>query len=241
MYKIACWDTDSRFLEDFYEICSDIFRRFHIDYQLDTFTSFDELYDKCIQTPRYYSLLVLDVMIPENDSENGIDFAKKLRSCGVSSSILLISSSKDYILDGYEVQALHYMLKPLEPALLEKILLKDYRTNYMQQRLILSKGSCITYVYLKDILYIESIRRTTLIHTVNDIVTCNLHLDDLFIQLPPTDFVRCHQSYIVNLSYVTILRRYEAVLKDLTVPVSKSHYKAVQSNFIRFLREGGSL
>lgn len=238
MYKIACCDDDTVFLEHFSRICKDIFQRSHIEYQLDTFVTFEPLYERCIQNPEYYNLLVLDVLLSDDESENGIVWGQRLRENGISCSILLVSSSKDFILDGYDVQAIHYIVKPVDLALLEKILLKDYHTNHMPQRLVLTKGSAVTAVYFKDILYIESIQRTTVIHTEQDVITCSLHLEDLLSQLPSATFIRCHQSYILNFSHVTMIRRYEACLSSQeNVPISKAYFKTVQSKFVRFLCE----
>ncbi|MBS6182133.1 MAG: response regulator transcription factor [Erysipelotrichaceae bacterium] len=236
MYKIACCDDDTLFLNTFRRMADDIFRRSHIEYQLDTYVTFDSLYEACFHNTGRYDLLVLDVLISEGAAENGISWGQKLREHGVSSSILFVSSSRDYILDGYDVQALRYLLKPVDPELLEKILLKDYNQNHLPQRVILTKGSSVTSVYLRDILYVESIQRTTLIHTKTDTVSCNLHLDHLITQLASPAFVRCHQSYIVNLSHVTMIQRYQAVLSNhCSVPISKSYFKNTQREFIHFL------
>lgn len=235
MYKIACCDDDALFLTSLCKICEDILKRSNIEYQISTFSSFDSLYERCLQDTHSYDLLILDVLM--QSSEDGITWGQRLRNLGISSSILYISSSKDYVFEGYDVQAIGYLLKPVDASLLERLLLKDYQSKHIQQRLILTKGSSVTSVILSDILYIESAQRTTLIYTENNTITCNLHLENILSQVSSDSFVRCHQSFIVNLSHVTMIRRYEVQLHNQhTVPISKAYFKTVQNEFIRFLR-----
>jgi two-component system response regulator LytT len=237
MYKIACCDDDISFLQDFKKTCLEILHRSHISAQFDLYTTFESLYQTCVHNPDSYDLLILDVLISPEQRKNGIDWGKSFRALGINTSIIYVSSSTDYILDGYDVHALRYILKPVDPVILEKVLLCDYKNRIENQRLVLTKGSSVTSVYFRDIFYIERIQHNTHIHSEDSILSCSLRLDALFEQLPADTFIRCHQSFILNLSKVTRISRYEATLMNhQVVPISKTYYKTVQNDFIRYLR-----
>lgn len=241
MYRLACCDDDSDFLIQMEDTCRKIFQEFHIEYHIDCFQSFDQLYTICSQSPDKYDMMILDVVISNKNYENGIVLGKHLRKLGITASILYVSSSSDYILDGYEVQPLRYLMKPVDPSLLKELLSADYRARYIPQRLIVKKGGSVTAVSYKDILFIESVQRRTQVHTEENVIVSSLRLEEFLTQLPPVNFIRCHQSFILNLSKVTLIRRYEAQLKNnQTVPISKAYYKKVQSEFIQFLRKESS-
>lgn len=94
-------------------------------------------------------------------------------------------------------------------------------------------------IHMYDILYIESFRNQIHIRTTYENLYFRMRLGDILPLLDSDYFVRCHQSYIINMKYVYSLKRYESILTDGTsVPISKAHSKEVREFYKQLFING---
>ena len=166
---------------------------------------------------------------------SGIDMAKRVREHDRDVQIVFATSFSQYSLDGYDVNALHYLIKPLSQAKLLPILDKAYMIWRSQRKdaLIVSDGESKIKLLYGSILYISISNHTAQVHTDDTFYEMRKTAAE-FEALLPDYFIRSHRSYIVN------LLKAENVYKDSIrlsngkiLPISRSNTKRINDAFLR--------
>lgn len=180
-----------------------------------------------------------DIVFLETDLEklDGLETARIIRKLGNEAQLIFIARGAEMAIHGYSVDALDYLLKPVEPAAVERALDKAVRR--------LSSRSC-AYLALKlpngtasistnDITYVEVFDHNLVYHTTGGDYTVRGRLGDVYEQLDHDYFLACNRSFIVNLRYVTEICTDHVILNGTKISVSKSHRKEIQSRFSAFM------
>lgn len=181
--------------------------------------------------PEKYNLLFLDTNL---SPQNGIDLSRKLRREGYEYPIVLLSNTMDYVFDGYDVDACQYFLKPVKEEQLHRLFfrLSIKELRHSPQHLLLNYGSTYYKIPYGDILYIETAGRKVAVHTKSEIIYYPCKLSDMEELLPSNLFIRCHQSFLLQLLSVKQISKSTALLKGGTeIPISRSYKEAVQNIF----------
>lgn len=172
-----------------------------------------------------YDMLFLDIKMP---GLSGIETAERIRRKDDKVSIIFLTSMLNRALDGYNVQALNYIIKPMNYKRL-KIELDNWRTKIRDREepfIIINNDSGSYKVMLKSISYIETFNHNLLFHTENGNIICYRKLRDVESELLPHGFARCHSSFAVNLLYVEKIEKMDIQLfTGDRIPVSKARKK----------------
>lgn len=233
-YRIAICDDDPILRERNFMLCREILTEHEITYAITEFSSAEELEEKLEAEEDYFDLLLLDIEMKEL---SGMDLARRLRARRNRISIIFVSGYEEYLPVGYEVQPIHFLIKPVERRQLEEALMADWEMNHRQQTVVLQKGSRILSLSLPETLYIE----TGESHNVRIIrkdgeIQFPASLTYLTEVLPDNWFARCHNSYLVNLEHVREVEKRELYLDDGSViPIGRKYYKEFQSALIGYL------
>ena len=230
--KVAVCDDDSNDLKRLEEMIREAARREEFDCEIISYESSTRLLN-AIQSGEEYHVLMLDVMM---ETFNGIELAAELRRQQNKVAIVFVSSNRDMALNGYEVAAVRYLMKPVSEEKLREALLFCYRANMGRQEIMLPTIKGVRSFSLKDIIYAETWGRGLRITTPQGQEEVALRISDLETMLPQGQFVLCHRTIIVNLEYVRYLRYCELELKtgDL-LPVSKYRQQATREKLFRYL------
>lgn len=178
-----------------------------------------------------YDILLLDIEMKEM---NGVDLAKRIRLENKELIIIFITGYSEYITDGYDVEALHYLLKPIQEDKLYMILdrAKD-KIKKNEKALYLDTSTGVNRLLINEIRYIE-VRLNYISIYGGETYTIKKTLSSMEKELD-NRFVRCHRSYMVNLYYIRKIMRNEIILEDNTsIPLSKSYYELVNQAFINY-------
>lgn len=239
MYRLAVCDND-RLLADHNEaLVREILGKNHLkegmDYQIDIFTQPQGLVENLQRDRGYYQLVLMDI---ELDDANGLEVAKEILQSEAACRLIYITAFRDYVFDSFDTHPLQYLLKPVDKEKLAAALLYDYQNNYKPSQLLIRNGEKSMPLRVKDILYIESTQHKSAIYLIDGRVEFwNRPLTSLQKELPPQTFCRCHNSYLINLSQVTLIVRYEATLKDgSAIPVSKKNYGKTLDKYIQYIK-----
>ena len=144
-------------------------------------------------------LIFLDIYM---GNLNGMDTARHLREMGVEAPIVFLTASPDFAVESYEVEAAGYLLKPAQEqqthAILQKLLREETR-----KRISVKCKRQFRYPYVDDMVYLESDRHTVRIHMTDgsELVTVD-KLGELEKKIDDARFMRCHQSYLVNMAHI---------------------------------------
>ena len=181
-----------------------------------------------------YDVIFLDVIMA---NLNGIQTARKIREKHCPAYIVFITSYADYAIQGYEVEAVRYILKDqLKPALevCMRTILK--KINEQPQFLEVVVNQSNMQIPVEQIRYIENHKHKQMIYL--DKKELPLHtrdsLDRFEKELRLHGFLRIHKSYLVNFSYVCDVNNYVVYLNDGTeLSVPRSKYRMVKDYFIQ--------
>jgi len=182
-------------------------------------------------------LLLLDI---EMRGINGMELAKRLRSNGDMLPIVFITGYSDYISEGYDVEALHYLLKPVAKEKLFAVLDKYVEKRSVKtDELLIETADGATHISVDRITYIEAFGRKTAVHlSDNTVIDCTMNISK-FSAMQVNGFVSSHRSYIVNLRFMRSIGKTEIALDNGTIiPLSRRLYKDVNEKFIQFYTKG---
>lgn len=197
-----------------------------------------------------WNVLFVDIQMP---GLNGMELAGRIRQENRQVAIVFVTGITDYIQQGYEVEALHYLIKPVDEEkigyCMERVFAR-YNERKKQRAFLLEaeetvdgqKNSRVTLWLLpEDVIYIEAFAHNTELHTKDKCYLCQRGISIWKKCLPNETFIACHRSYLVNLLYVARLEKEAVVLDDGgRLPMSRRSYKAVNQAFIQFYRRMGT-
>lgn len=176
-----------------------------------------------------FDILLLDI---EMDKINGVELAKKIRRDNDMVQIIFITGYSEYISEGYEVAALHYLVKPVKEEKLLEILdraLQKIKKN--EKVLFLELPDEIVRLLACEIRYLEVRQNYVTVHAKTD-YTIKKTLREFETELDER-FYRMGRSYIVNLSYVTRITKTDVFLSDGSViPLPRGQYEPLNRAFI---------
>lgn len=170
-------------------------------------------------------IFFLDVEMP---GISGLDIAKKYSD---NLEIIFTTAFENYALEGFELSVTDYLLKPFTLERLQKAVERAVR-NLRYQRLVKPTDGFITVkanyanqkIKLEDIAYIESINNNLTVHLNNDEpISFRASLRSILQDLPASDFIRIHRSYIVPVRRVDQYTKKMIKLGAIELPIGLSY------------------
>lgn len=202
-------------------------------YEYDNGTALINHYGKV-----HYDLIFLDIEMPQL---SGMDTAKRLREIDDYSIIIFITAYPDYVFQGYEVHAFHYILKPYQKQKIIDVTngaLSKLNDNLLDY-LLIPQGSNSYRINLKETLFFSSDKRKLTVHLKNEPpIEYYGKLDELASKLPAY-FCRIHQRYLINLHYIQVVLEHEVELESYTLPISRACKADFLIAFAQFMLKEG--
>ncbi len=184
---------------------------------------------------RDYDLLIFDI---EMKQLNGMALAMKIRAQDNTIPILFVTGYDDYISQGYEVAALHYLMKPLHKEKFFQVLDKLKKSGKQDDKLLFQTEKGLIALPLSKIWYVEARAHQCILYTEREEYILSNSISNMAEYLGSCrDFIRCHRSYLVNLRHISVIVKSELTLDDgRKLPVSRSAEKEVNQAFIRLFK-----
>lgn len=174
----------------------------------------------------------------DGNAMDGIELAKRLRGTQEDAAICFVSTSNDFYREAYDLYAMQYLLKPVQEAEVKKLLAKVAKSiavNREQKLSVSSRGQTSSIPYTK-ILYISSREHTlTICCTDGTVQECKGKLNELALKVCGDTFMRCHQSFIVNMNHVDNLSGMDLIVAGEQIPVSRRYYAEVKRRYQEML------
>ena len=183
-----------------------------------------------------FDILLLDI---EMRGMDGVTLAKQIRQQNKTVQIVFITGFEDYISEGYEVAALHYLLKPVKTEKLYEVMDRAIEAIKREERaILLSVGGEILRIPISQIQYVEIFSHVLSIVMLERIVQVKIPISEMERMLDES-FVRCHRSYLVGLRYVSHISKTEVFLDNGKVlPLSRSAAPIMHKAFISYYTGG---
>jgi len=175
-------------------------------------------------------LIFLDIQMPKL---TGIDFVKNLAAPPL---IIFTTAYSQYALEGYELDVLDYLVKPISFPRFLKAALKA--RDYIDARIKTANNAADDFFFIKcdqrlekimiaDVLYIEGMANYIIVHTKQKKYITYLTFKGIEEQLPPNMFIRIHKSYLVAITAIRSIDGAEVILDNSSLPLSKNYKEEV--------------
>lgn len=181
-----------------------------------------------------FDIIFLDIHMKQLD---GIETGRAIRDKDAKVEIVYATSSEEYLKEGYNIHALSYLTKPYDVKKVKETLEYYYKKNGIDKReknelLDISIQQKKIYIRQKDIMWLESMGRVVSIYCRDDVFRVYARLNDLEEKLDEKIFLRCNQSYIVNIMYVKDVIEYDFCMEnDRYIPIRKRDKKEIVQKY----------
>lgn len=181
---------------------------------------------------RDFDILLLDV---EMGAMNGVELAKRLRREKSRAEIIFLTSHTEFIGEGYDVDALHFLIKPVNDEKLFSVLDRAAeRAAVSPPSIVVNSEGQTLRLYEREIRYIEAFLHECVIVADSGEYRVRERISDLEARLSK-QFFRCHRSYIVFLPAIRRIGRSELLLEGgASIPLARGKYDAINRAYIDF-------
>lgn len=206
---------------------SDLIKNYLERFQKENNLSFEISYfedglDFISQYKGEFNLIFMDVAMPKM---NGIEASKKLRTIDKDVCLVFLTEMAQYALEGYEVNAYDFLIKPMEYDLfcikLNKFL-SHIKTD-IDKFIVINSSNEIHKVKYLDIKYVESVKHYVYFHCKYDTYRMRMSLDNIKKTLKENNFSEINRSLVVNLAYVDNYSNNDVVIGSETLPLSRAY------------------
>lgn len=194
-------------------------------------------------------LIFMDIQMPQI---TGIEFLKTLKH---APKVIITTAYREYALDGFELDVVDYLLKPITFERFLKSVNKFYQMNQDDVQLVASQGGekgpdemfiyvkenkKVIKIYLSEIKYIEGLSEYVQIYTDKRKVIVKTSLTQMEEKLPAEQFLRIHKSYIISVNKIEAFTANTIEIQNKELPIGRS-YKNVVLNLLNFSGAVGGL
>ncbi|MBQ2752501.1 MAG: response regulator transcription factor [Firmicutes bacterium] len=185
---------------------------------------------------RFFDIIFIDVYMKKM---SGIDAARKLREKGYKGAIILVSETAKYAVEGYEVGAFRYMIKPFGyeeiAAVMDKLV-----SSIEDDAFVIHKRNEIIRLSYRDIVYVDSSNTKCFVHSIdNEKYVVYKRLDEIEKELNDKRFLRSHKSYLVNMSHVCSMDKCFHLTNGDVALIRQRGLKDIRNEYIGFLARQG--
>lgn len=231
MLQIGICDDDKKYREKIYDlVLHEFFSQDEVSFVF--YESGKQVMEEIKKKGFRCDLLFLDIHMPETD---GLEVAAYIREQNVDVDIIFITVSKEHVFDGYTYNAFSYLLKPMDIRRIQEELGRYKERKYAHANCLhVTINNRRERILLDQVYYFEGDGRKIRIHQKGEEQSFYEKMGNLEEMLQEYDFIRCHQSYLVNKKYVTGMTRMELQLEKESLPISRKYLENV-----RHCMEGG--
>lgn len=243
MYLIALCDDEKAELEKTEKLLSDYEKKScGMDFIIRRFENADKLLYAVAEENYIPDLIFMDIYLPDdkgNCGSFGIEAAKELRNMSYKGKLVFLTTSKEYALEAFDVDASQYLIKPVSEnklfSMLDKFMedAKEERKKYV----LLKIDGKLARVTLNDVVYCEAQGKTQSLYFVNG-AQCLLRMtmSEIYELLSPyQEFVRLGAAYIVNLGYIDSLNSQEVHMNNgKKIYLPRGAYKGLREQYFSY-------
>ena len=208
---------------------------------IDTYTSGETFLENW--PSKSYDLVFLDILM---EGISGIEVARKIRETDSECLLIFISSSKEYALQGFEVRAFDYLLKPLSEERFQKTM--DLCQNELAKHIRyieVKESRTLVKIPLNEIIYTDYYNHYIQIHTAARLIRSYQQFDvfsPLLLCYP--QFLCCYRNCIVNMDHVDSVDKHDFVMENgERVPITRGNRNSIYQQYAdyQFLKINGGI
>ena len=201
------------------------------EFRITVFSDGDELLEDYRAD---YDLILLDIQMKRLD---GLETARRLREMDEKVYLIFVTNLAQYAIRGYGVNALDFVLKPINYLMLRTMLQRVERLIAAQEKsgVLLPTENGVMRLNAGEIIYVETDNHVSVVHTDRGDFRLRESMKNIEAMLPGSTFFRCNNCYLVNLERVEQVVKNEAIVGKEKVIVSRPRYKAFMEALTRYI------
>ena len=211
----------------------------HMDIRISDYSNKYDLLEHLDAEGSSFDILLLNTTL--HHEGDGIELAGRIRAVNRKVMICFVTDSTRYYADAFSVFATGYLLYPFDIGELHNCINFYYQKSETDRRaswMVKEKGGNYRRIYCRYIRYVESANREILIHMEDgSVIESYAKLDKAVEELPDQLFLRCHQSYIINLYFVEEMERSCFHLQEDEIPISRKYQKLAKEAYYDYMFE----
>ncbi len=176
-------------------------------------------------------VVFLDIQMPDLP---GTEFARLLQKSAVP--VIFTTAYADYAVEGFALQALDFLLKPIEFGRFLQASNRAFEYKMTQEgeaaSVFVKDGYDWVRINLDEVLYIQSDSNLLFIHLPNRRVSTRMTVGEMLALLPETRFLRIHKSYIVATKAIQKIERHQVTVGNATLPLAGSYREEVERRML---------
>ncbi len=219
------------------KLLSDYIKKSFPGSSIELFDSGEKLISAFV--PDRYHLIFFDIYLK---GITGIQAAQMIRTIDEDCEIVFTTVSREHTLEGYDVFALSYLLKPVQPEDINKVIRRylqkhrqDTSTHTEEECLIIKNKRKILRIPLSKIEYIEADNKKCRLHLGTYTIDTYMGIGQLTQLLPAPPFLHCHRSYIVNMEHVLDMNNDFTMKSGIIVYIRQSDHKRIRETYLNYL------
>lgn len=236
--RIAIVEDEERYMRETVGCLNRYADEEKIELEISTFSNGLEFLDKF--TCGGYDLIFMDIKMPNS---NGMGIAHDVRKLDADVGIIFLTNLTQYAIKGYEVEALDYMVKPVEYGIFRAKLTKAL--GRIKRRgvayITLNTKSELIKISVDKLIYVESMAHRAIYHLMDEDITVWESMAEVEAKLSKYHFSRCNNSYCVNLRYVEAVRGDTATVGKTELKISRGRYKSFMDDLTVYFSGGGEV
>ena len=231
MHKIAIIEDNSQDLDQILGYLSLYQQEHSISFSI---TAFHDPMKFLSEYRSDYDLLFMDIELPPF---NGIDIARRLREIDSVVALVFITNMEQCAVNGYEVDALDFVVKPINYYRFSSMMAKALRNiaKRDEKEILVRSSSKIARLPISQIYYVEVRDHLLIYHSTQGNLESWGKLSDIEQELIDYDFVRCSSSYLVNLRHIISVDGDTANIAGNKLPISQRRRKAFYNSVTEYL------
>lgn len=230
--NIAICDDEKYYRNYVENVVRDYLIKEDVLFQIELFVNGEAFCEK-EENIQKFDIIFLDI---EMDGMNGMETAYFIREKNPEIDIVFITVTSDYVFEGYNVRAVRYIMKKeIDKSLTDCLanIIKTRKCSGHRMEFPFVGGKRI--ILLDDILYIESCSHKLQFRRKGEILYMYGQINELESKMSGFSFVRCHQSFLVNLGHIEQINNYLICLSDGSeIPISRPRYPEVKQRYLQY-------
>lgn len=228
VYSIALCDDEERELDQIENFLAGYWNgKQEAAYKTERFSSAEELLQRIRKDGYIPDILLLDIFM---SGKNGIEAAEEMRSLGLDMPIVFLTTSTEYALEAYKVDAVQYLVKPLDEKRFFHAMdsVMGYIGRSRKNQIVIKASGGIRQIQPDDIVYCESQKNYQMLCLTNGEHRVRMTAGKLWEMLEEfCQFGRCGRSYILNMDHIVSVER-KKILMDNGCTIYMPRNKAVE-------------
>ena len=167
----------------------------------------------------------------------GMEAARQVRRYSRNAAIIFLTETPDYALESYDVGAFGYLVKPLNEEKAVRLLERFIKEKCLEKKtMFLKEGRRSVRIFFREVEYVESRRNYVVIHLENkEEHKVYTKLDTISQMLSGYGFLRCHQSFLVNMNKVRKVDREFILDSGVVIPIRQRDIKAIRNMYFEYI------